>query len=155
MEHGLKAIFITVGSFLSAVLGILYIPVLLMVFCNIIDYITGLMAAANRADGISSYKSIRGITKKVTMWLLVVVGAIIDNLVKYCTDMLGLDLGITFLVAAVVAVWIICNELLSILENMIDIGIRIPGFLNPLVTWIKGSAESKVNVPEDKKENEP
>lgn len=151
MEHQVKAVFIAIGSFLSAILGILYIPVLLMVFCNIIDYITGLMAAANRADGISSYKSIKGIIKKVTMWLLVVVGAIIDTLIKYCTDMFGMNLGISFLVAAVVAVWIICNELLSILENMIDIGIRIPAFLSPLVNWIKGSAENKMNIPDEEK----
>ena len=41
-ENFIKAIITVIGSWLSAVLGILYIPVLLMVACNVIDYITGI-----------------------------------------------------------------------------------------------------------------
>lgn len=39
----IKAIVTVVAAFLSALLGTLYIPVLLMILCNIIDYATGLM----------------------------------------------------------------------------------------------------------------
>lgn len=138
-----KAFFTAICSTLSATLGILYVPVLLMVGCNIIDYITGLMAAKHREDGkISSYRSIRGITKKVAMWILVVVGAIVDALLKYASDTLGFKLPFTFLVACIVAVWIICNEIISILENLIDIGITVPAFLMPLVKNIKTYTES-------------
>ena len=88
--NALKAVVTGIMAFLSSILGVLYIPVLLMVACNIIDYATGLMAAKYRPDGgISSYKSIRGIQKKVTMWLLVVVGAIVDQLLKYASGALG------------------------------------------------------------------
>ena len=111
-----------ITSVLSSFLGVLYIPVLLMVSCNVIDYITGLAAAKYRKDGgISSYKSIRGIVKKVTMWLLVAVGVIIDSLISYSANTIGLNIPFKFLVACVVAIWIVCNELISILENMIDI----------------------------------
>ena len=138
-----KVFFTAIGSALSSVLGILYIPVLLMVACNVIDYITGLLAAKNRSDGtISSYKSIRGITKKVAMWILVVVGAIVDALLKYASETLGFQLPFTFLVACIVAVWIVCNEIISILENLIDIGITVPAFLMPLVKNIKTYTES-------------
>lgn len=138
-----KAFFTAICSALSATLGILYVPVLLMVGCNIIDYITGLMAAKHRDDGkISSYRSIRGITKKVAMWILVVVGAIVDSLLKYASETLGFQLPFTFLVACVVAVWIVCNEIISILENLIDIGITVPAFLMPLIKNIKTYTES-------------
>ena len=73
----IKAIFTAVFAFLSALLGVLAVPVILLVVCNLIDYMTGLMASKYRAEDINSYKSIRGIFKKVSMWLLVVVGAII------------------------------------------------------------------------------
>lgn len=142
-ENVIKAFFTAAGSLLSSILGVLYIPVLLMVSCNIIDYITGLMAAPGRAEGgISSYRSMRGIIKKVTMWLLVVVGAIIDQLLQYASATLGFTLPFTFLVACIVAIWIICNELISILENMIDIGVAVPAFLLPLVKNIKSQAEN-------------
>lgn len=137
-------IFVTaVASLLSSILGILYVPVLLMVACNVIDYITGLLAAGSRQDGgISSYRSMRGIIKKVTMWILVVVGAIVDQLLLYACEVMGCQIHLTFLVACVVAIWIICNELISILENMVDIGIDLPKFLIPLVSNLKNSIDN-------------
>ena len=75
----MKAFVTTVMSLVASMLGVLYIPVLLMVACNVIDYVTGIWAAGYRQDGgVSSYCSMCGIIKKVTMWLLVFVGAIID-----------------------------------------------------------------------------
>ena len=139
----------TIISIVSSFLGILYIPVLLMVSCNVIDYITGLAAAKYRKDGgISSYKSIRGIVKKVTMWMLVAVGVIIDSLISYSANTIGLNIPFKFLVACAVAIWIVCNELISILENMIDIGVNIPPFLIPIVKRIKSNTEDKVKIEE-------
>ena len=149
----IKAIVTAVTGFLSSILGILYVPVLLMVACNLIDYITGLVAAKYRTDGgISSYKSMKGITKKVMMWLLVVVGAIIDQVLAYASATLGFVMPFTFLVACIVAIWIICNEIISILENMLDIGVEIPGFLLPLVKNIKRQAEGVTGIEEEKEE---
>ena len=147
-----KGFFTTIGAILNSLLGMLYIPVILVVACNIIDYITGIMASPNRTAGkISSYRSMKGITKKVTMWLLIVVGAIIDQLILYASDTLGFEFPFKFLIACVVAVWIICNELISILENVIDIGVEIPPFLMPLVKNIKSQAEKSVQVEDEKK----
>ena len=113
----LKKIVGAISSVLSSMLGILYIPVLLLVTCNIVDYTTGLIAAKYRDDGtISSYKSFRGIFKKISMWMLVVVGVVVDQLLKYTTDTIGLKFPFQFLIACIVAVWLICNELISILE---------------------------------------
>lgn len=148
-----KKILTTVGGILSSLLGILYIPVMLMVCCNVIDYTTGLMAVKYREDNmISSYKSFKGIAKKVSMWLLVVVGAIIDELIRYAAQTVGITVPFTFLIACVVAVWLICNELISILENIKDIGVNIPTFLLPLVKNIKSQTESAVDI--DDKESE-
>lgn len=146
-------VFVTAAmSLVASMLGVLYIPVLMLVACNVIDYITGIWAAGYRQDGgVSSYRSMRGIIKKVTMWLLVVVGAIIDQLLAYASQTIGYQLPFTFLVACVVAIWIICNELISILENMVDIGIEIPSFLLPLVRKLKTTVDRMGEV-EDQEE---
>lgn len=150
----LKKILTTVGSVLSSLLGILYVPVILMVCCNVIDYTTGLMAAKYREDyTISSYKSFKGIAKKVSMWLLVIVGAIVDELIKYAAQTVGITVPFTFLIACVVAVWIVCNELISILENIKDIGVNIPTFLLPLVKNIKSQTEQAIDIEDEGKEN--
>lgn len=122
-------------------LGILAIPVFLMVGCNIIDYITGLIASKYRDEQINSYKGMRGIIKKVCMWLLVVVGAIVDVLIRYAAETMGLNFQIPFIVATLVAVWIVVNEIISILENIVDIGIDLPPFLMPIVKRIKKEVE--------------
>ena len=80
-------------------LGILAIPVFLMVGCNLIDYITGLMASKRRQKQISSYKSIEGIIKKVCMWILVIIGAMVDVLIKYTTQTMGFNIQIPFIIA--------------------------------------------------------
>ena len=112
----IKAGFTAVFAFVSSLLGVLTVPVILMVACNIIDYATGLMASPYRSQDINSYKSIRGIMKKVCMWLLVIVGAVIDQLIAYAGNVVGYTFPFTFLVACIVAIWIICNEIISILE---------------------------------------
>ncbi len=140
MNHT-KIVFATLLGFLSSLFGVLAVPVLLVVACNIIDYVTGLMASPYRAQDINSYKSIRGIWKKVCMWLLIVVGAIIDQTLLYASDIVGITMPFTFLVACIVALWIICNEIISILENVKDMGVNIPGFLEPLVKNIKSQVE--------------
>lgn len=117
--------------------------------CNLIDYATGLMASKYRAQDINSYKSIRGIFKKVSMWLLVVVGAIIDEMLLYASTSIGWKSPVTFLIACVVAMWLICNEIISILENIQDMGVNIPAFMQPLVKHIRSQVEDQVKVDND------
>ena len=142
----IKAFFITIFSFMSSIFGALAIPIILLVLCNIIDYITGLIASPYRKENVNSYKSIRGIFKKVGMWLLIVVGVILDELLKYAASTIGITIPLTFLIACVVAIWLICNEAISILENLKDIGTKIPGFLLPLTKNIKSQVENKMKI---------
>lgn len=59
----------------------------------------------------------------------------------------------TFLIACVVAMWLICNEIISILENIQDMGVNIPAFLQPLVKHIRSQVEEQININIDKKED--
>lgn len=142
----IKAICSSVFGLLTGLMGALAVPVILLVLSNIIDYATGLAASRYRKQQISSYKSIRGITKKVCMWLLICVGAIMDQLIVYACGQVHLAVPFDFAIACIVAIWLICNEIISILENMQDIGVKLPPFLNKLMVNIKSQIEEKVNV---------
>lgn len=142
----IKGTAIAALSVIMSWLGILAVPVFLLLGCNLIDYGTGLAAAKYRNDGISSYKSIRGITKKVCQWLLIVVGVWVDILINYAVECAGIDITLPFIVGTVVAVWLVVNEIISILENMIDIGVTMPPFLLPLVRYIREQTESKAAI---------
>lgn len=153
----MKKVQVMVTAVLSALmswLGILAVPVFLLVGCNVIDYITGLLAAPYRTQTVSSYKGIRGIIKKVCMWLLVLVGAWMDILINYATECAGLQVMLPFIVAVVVAVWLTLNEIISILENIIDIGVPLPPFLLPIVKHIKQAVEDKAQLESETTDGE-
>lgn len=138
-----KSVFIAVFTALSAWLGILAIPVYLLVAVNIIDYGTGIFATKKRGQKIDSSIGYNGIVKKICMWLLVGVGAIFDILIAYAAEQMGITLNIGFAAGCLVAVWLICNELISILENVSDIGVDLPPFLMRIVNNLKSQVENK------------
>ncbi|MCP1102600.1 toxin secretion/phage lysis holin [Aequitasia blattaphilus] len=145
----IKILVTSVLAFVSSMLGVLFVPVCLLVLCNVIDYVTGLWASPSRDEKISSYKSMKGIVKKVCMWLLVVVGAILDQLIIYAVATAGYRIPFDFAVACIVAIWLICNELISILENIGDIGTPLPPFLLKLVKYVQDQTESKIETTDN------
>jgi toxin secretion/phage lysis holin len=139
----------------NAFLGNLAIPVYLLVALNITDYVTGIVAARYRGEAVSSDIGFRGIAKKISMWLLVGLGSAMDWLLAYTVDTVGISLPFTCLAASLVAVWLIANEIISILENIADIGVELPPFMMSMAKWVKaGAAEAgeKATVGTDKKE---
>lgn len=142
----IKAFFVAVFGVLSSWLGVLAIPVYVLVACNVMDYITGLAAAHRRNQQISSYVGVLGIAKKVCMWLLIGVGAVVDWLLMYAGQNLGITLNLPMLVASLVAVWLIVNEIISILENIGDIGVPLPEWLLGIVKGLKSKIEDEPHV---------
>lgn len=125
----------------EAFLGAAALPVCVMIGASLMDYISGIAAAPARSEKISSYKGVRGIVKKVFLWSLVAIGAMVDLLLGY----LGIQLPGELSVTAVVAVWVAANELLSVFENLADIGVPLPKQLIRLVAQIKDSVEGEKN----------
>lgn len=121
---------VTVFTVINSFLGTLAYPVYILIALNIIDYITGLMAASYRKQKINSYNGIIGIYKKISMWGLIFIGYVIDWLIFYTSTM---SENISPTVATVVALWLICNELISLIENINDIGVPVPGILTNFV----------------------
>jgi len=133
-------------------LGQLIVPVLILIAAMSLDYATGMLAAKYRAEKIDSEKSIAGIKKKVAHLALIAAGILIDVLLYYCINYFDFGISMKFLVAIAILVWLIVNELISILENLKDSGAHIPAWLLPLVKNLKSKAENI--APHNKEENE-
>ena len=69
-------------------------------------------------------------------------------------ECMGLGITIPFVVATFVAVWLVVNEMISILENLIDIGVNMPPFLMPVVKYIKKQVEDKAKLAEEVQEED-
>ena len=148
----IKAYFVGVFTALTGWLGVLAIPFYILVLTNIIDYGTGIYASVCRGEKVSSLKGFRGIAKKICMWLLVVVAAIVDYMIVALTGTLHIEIGFNNIVAIAVVFWLLANELISILENIHDIGTPLPPFLMKLVGYIKDKTEDTVQIPEGMEE---
>lgn len=147
----IKGVFTALTSAFFSFFGLLAIPILLLVSTNITDYVTGLLAAKYRGKSIESKIGAKGIFKKIGMWFLVFVGFMMDCLIKYSVAQLGIEMSFDCLIACVVAIWIVCNEIISILENLNDMGVALPPFLQPIIERIKKQTENKIKI---EKENE-
>lgn len=150
----IKLMFVAVFTALNGWLGALAMPFYILVGMNIVDYITGVYAAKCRGEKVSSDVGFRGIAKKVCMWLLVLVGAIVDYIILSMTAALGVDVGFKCLVAFAVIFWLLANEIISLLENINDIGAPMPPFLLKLAQLIKEKSEETVDITNSKNKEE-
>ena len=140
----LKAFVSTVIGAYFSFFGILAIPLALLVPCNVIDYITGIMASKIKKEKITSDKSFIGIIRKVLMYILIFVGFGIDQMIAYVTATLHIEMKFPLLFAAIVASWLVMNELISITENCEAAGVSIP-VLAPVLKYVKKKIETVVD----------
>lgn len=130
-------------TFVSAVitgllhyLGIVAVPIIILIIAMIIDYVTGMMSAWLNAE-LSSKKGIKGIVKKISYLALVAVAMIVDWLICCGLQQINVDIKYTVFFAVLVAVWLIINELISVLENLAKMGVPIPNFLKKIINKLK------------------
>ena len=124
-ENILQALFATVCGAIVAYLNILLVPFAVMIAVMIIDYITG-MAQAYISHTLNSRVGVTGIIKKVGYIVAVAVGIVADYLISSALVNSGIDLQINYCIGMIVTIWFIINELISILENLSEIGIPLP-----------------------------
>ena len=149
-EKSLQAVFSAALAALISYLGIVAVPVTVLVFAMIIDYITGMISAWHGSE-LSSKKGIFGIIKKTSYLALVCVGMGVDWLIYSGLKQVGIiDLNYTIFFGLLVTIWLIINELISILENLGSIGVPLPMFLIKIVKRLKVTTEN-ITESEDKK----
>ena len=148
-------------TFISAVitgllyyLGIVAVPIIILIVAMIIDYVTGMMSAWLNSE-LSSKKGIKGIVKKISYLALVAVAMIVDWLIFQGLQQINVDLHYSVFFAVLVTVWLIINELISVLENLSRMGVPIPNFLKKLINRLKttideSEREDKNYVQKDK-----
>ena len=143
MENkNIRAVFSAALAILTNYLGIVTIPIVILIISMIVDYATGMAAAWCNAE-LSSQKGIKGIVKKVSYLALVLAAMMIDWLIYCGLNQIGITMSYNVFFAVLVAVWLIVNELISILENLFRIGVPIPNFLTKIIQKIKVTVEEE------------
>lgn len=152
MENIKNLVTAAIAAFFSF-FGLLAVPLLLLPLCNIIDWVTGIAASKIQEVKITSKTSYIGIVKKVSMYLLIIVGWVLDLLIDYIMVNMSITFVLPNIVACFVAVWLVLNELISITENIDVIGVSVP-FLSPIMHLIKDKVEDATEIKEEATEKE-
>ena len=120
-----------------------YVPALIvLVLAIVIDYLTGMAAAAIKGK-LSSQKGIVGLIKKICYMVAVCVGFGVDFIILYIMNNIGVHLQYPPVFGMIVTIFLTINELLSITENLGTIGVPLPKFLIKIISKLKDMAEEK------------
>lgn len=149
----LQTIFTAVSAAIVAYLNILLVPLIVLIVVMIIDYLSG-MAQAYVSHTLNSRIGVIGILKKVGYLATVAVAIIADYIISEALILLGTDIKLSYYIGLVVTIWFIINELISILENLAEIGTPIPKFLTKIIKRLKVTVEKKTDTEESKDEEE-
>jgi toxin secretion/phage lysis holin len=117
------------GSLITYLFGGWSALIQILVAFVVIDYITGVLAAAVSGK-LNSNIGLRGIAKKVFIFVIVACGHLVDN-----------AMGIQDMVRDAAIYFYIANELLSILENAGEIGLPVPDVLKNAIERLKGKEQ--------------
>lgn len=130
-----------VGAFLIGIVGgydAIFSMLLVLVFA---DIVTGFIKALYNKE-ISSKALRRGLVNKVLYILLIWIGVLAD---KVLYDMTGSYITIaekTFLIRDVIVIYLILEELISVLENAANIGLPIPAWLRSVLKQVDDVANA-------------
>ena len=103
----------------------------------ILDYITGLLCGLFRYGGFSYKKAVRGILKKLLFLVLILITILLEFLIDFLTTNAGITLHVQGAITTAMYIYLIGTEGLSIIQNLIILGIPVPQFMIKLFGLIR------------------
>lgn len=145
MNNNISQVFFTLLlSMISIYFENLAIPIIILTVVIICDYITG-MYKSIKTTGLDSKTGIKGIIKKMFYYILIIVAMVTDYILATGMSQVGVTGEYKIIVSVLVTYWLIINEMISIVENLNNIGVPIPKFLSQIISKIKIKVENKGN----------
>ena len=148
-ERSWQAVIAVALGGLSAYMRLMFVPLVVLIGVMIIDYMSGMLKAWGN-DELSSKVGLRGIVKKLCYLMLVCVAGVVDWLLWSGLRQVGISLDFGFCFGLIVTIWLIINELISILENLEALKVPMPGFLSKIIEHLQTAVE--VRAESDEKE---
>lgn len=112
----------------TSILGVEWTLFVGFLVLNIFDYITGTIKSKIKKEE-NSGKGFIGIVKKVCYWILISISFLISYLLVLLGNKININIEFIMLFGWFTLACLIINETRSIIENLIEIGIKVPTFL--------------------------
>lgn len=129
MKIAINNVFSVILTTIIYLLGGIDIALQSLLIVIVIDYLTGIASAIYNKE-LSSKMGFKGIIKKFSYLLVVALSVVIDNL-----------LGQSGLIRSLVIYFFVANDGLSIIENMVEMNIKLPQKLIDALEQIKKKGE--------------
>ncbi len=142
-------------AFLTAVFGVYWYIFAAFLLLNVIDWLTGWYKARKKKEE-SSAVGAAGAIKKLGYWAVVLVAFVISGcFVSVGNDLLGINLSFLNLIGWWVLAMLIINEARSILENLVELGYKVPEVLIKGLAITEKLIEAGIDILDTDNEKEP
>ncbi len=124
-----NAIIGAIVTILTAVFGVYWYIFVAYLALNVIDWLTGWYNAYSQKKE-SSKVGLWGILKKLGYWAVILVAFIVSYVfVHLGNDILHINLTFLMMIGWYTVALLMINEVRSILENLVELGYKIPDLL--------------------------
>jgi len=111
----------------------------------ILDYLTGIINGLLNG-GFSLEKALKGVVKKLSYGFVVALGFVIDFLIFYLASMGYPALGFTGIFGVAVCIYLIGTEGFSTIQNVLQIGVPAPSWLQKAFGLMRDNAGKLVKL---------
>lgn len=123
-------------------------------FMNVADYFTGWIKARYFKKNESSAVGAKGILKKVLYWMVIGIAFFVSFCFTGMGNILGVDLSfVQFFGWFTLATYLI-NEIRSILENLVEMNVKVPSFLIGGLAVTQKLLDTKIKLENESEEEE-
>ena len=136
---------------LTAMLGAYWFLFLFFLMFNVLDWITGTYKA-KQLNKESSKAGWIGAAKKVFYWFIIVIAFCIPSMLGAIGTLVGINLAFLDLIGWFTLATLMINELRSILENLVEVGVNVPDYLIDGLAITAKLLNSKTPAHEDKED---
>lgn len=139
---------------LTALFGKFWFLFAAYLLLNIIDWVSG-WSRARTFKQESSKIGLKGIVKKLWYWVLILVAFVTaDVFIMLGNELLHIDLNYLVLIGWWTLACLLVNELRSITENLVQLGIKVPEIFAKGLAVTDKLINSKSPIKESSKANE-
>lgn len=133
-----------VASFFCGLPAIMWVLIAVMTLDYITGLICGVMGVSEKTPHghLASSEAFKGLLKKAVIIIVVLLAALLDKAVT-------MSAGIEFAaVTGATCLWFIASEGISILENVVKMGIKVPSVLLKVLELMKSKGDGEEHPPD-------
>lgn len=117
---------------------------------NAVDYITGYCKAKFYKKNESSAIGAKGIFKKVWYWIVIGMAFFVSMSFVHMGEIIGINLSFVQLFGWFTLATYLINEIRSILENLVEMNVKVPQFLIAGLDITQKLLDTKTEVTDSK-----